>query len=183
MPSNAKNEDLRITKTVKALNDALFSQLELQSFKKVTVKDLCESALTSRATFYTHFIDKYELLKYCLAHSALMNFNNYSTYEEIGEAVNSFIQKNKRLISNLLYEADAETLAILSDVLLTTVNIIPKDIDIKSNPKYAVLSNFFAGGMISYLLWQVDTKFLVEPNFMNAQVYEIIKQCQEWGAE
>lgn len=183
MPINAKNEDLRITKTVKALNDALFSLLERQSFKKVTVKDLCEEALTSRATFYTHFIDKYELLKYCLSHSSLMNFNNYSTYEEIEETANAFFKKNKRLISNLVYEADNETLAILSDILLSTVNIIPNGIDIKSEPKYAVLSNFFTGGVIAYILWQVNTKFSTETNLINEQVYEIIKQFQEWGAK
>jgi AcrR family transcriptional regulator len=52
--------------TKKILADHLVSMLENQSFKKITVNDICQHALISRSAFYLHFEDKYNLLSYCM---------------------------------------------------------------------------------------------------------------------
>ncbi|MDL2232820.1 TetR/AcrR family transcriptional regulator [Ruminococcaceae bacterium OttesenSCG-928-L11] len=59
-------QDLRITRTHRALIQSMFELLEQQSFQKITVNDICRQALVSRSTFYLHFEDKYQLLRYCL---------------------------------------------------------------------------------------------------------------------
>jgi len=56
---NFKKDDIRIIKTNKALVAAMFLLLENRKFAQITVNDLCEEAQISRATFYTHFRDKY----------------------------------------------------------------------------------------------------------------------------
>ena len=89
MPGSFKKEDLRIIKTHKALTSAMFRQLSHRSFEKITVNDLCEEALVSRATFYVYFRDKYDLLKYWLI-TLKDDFTN-DVYENPTEMVNSFI--------------------------------------------------------------------------------------------
>lgn len=59
-------QDIRITKTHKALADALITLIEKKSFNKITVNDICQEALVSRSTFYLHFEDKYQLMRYCM---------------------------------------------------------------------------------------------------------------------
>ena len=55
--------DLRVRRTRKLLPDALVALLAVQPFESITVRQICERAMVHRATFYTHFTDKYELLR------------------------------------------------------------------------------------------------------------------------
>lgn len=54
-------EDKRIQKTKRNLKKTLASLLGRKPFESITVTELCESAETSRITFYTHYNDKYDL--------------------------------------------------------------------------------------------------------------------------
>lgn len=62
-----RKTDLRVIKTKKALVDSLMQSLSKKSFEDITVQYLCDNALVRRATFYTHFADKYELLGYAFS--------------------------------------------------------------------------------------------------------------------
>lgn len=59
-------QDIRITKTHKALADTLFALLQERPLAKITVNDICKEAMVSRSTFYLHFEDKYQLLQFCM---------------------------------------------------------------------------------------------------------------------
>lgn len=61
-----KKDDLRIRRTYRLLSDALMRLMRKEPFEKISVKDICEEAMVHRTTFYTHFEDKYDLLKYCI---------------------------------------------------------------------------------------------------------------------
>ncbi|MBR6524348.1 MAG: TetR/AcrR family transcriptional regulator [Clostridia bacterium] len=54
-------EDKRILKTKRNLKQTLASLLCHKPLESITVTELCESASTSRITFYTHYDDKYAL--------------------------------------------------------------------------------------------------------------------------
>lgn len=58
--------DLRVQKTERALTDALSTLLKEKPIEKITVSDLCGEAMIRRATFYSHFRDKYDFLDFCL---------------------------------------------------------------------------------------------------------------------
>lgn len=173
--------DLRSMKTEMALSQALFSLLGSVSFSKVTVSEICEKALVSRATFYTHFVDKYELLKACLT-SLKTNINNAEgSYDEIAERVNQFVSEERAMIKNILESADDETTGIVHEVIISSLNIeTQKDTDGKMSSKYYVLANFYAGGILSYISWQVKNKFPADVPFANKHLYEIIKLLREW---
>jgi AcrR family transcriptional regulator len=58
----AVNEaDPRVKRTRKLLQDALVELLAEKSFDAITVQDIAERSTINRATFYAHFVDKYEL--------------------------------------------------------------------------------------------------------------------------
>lgn len=58
--------DLRQRKTRKLLLEALARLLEEKPFQELSVTDICRSAMVHRTTFYAHFNDKQELLRYLL---------------------------------------------------------------------------------------------------------------------
>lgn len=56
------HEDVRITKSKRDLCNALMELMQTTPFKKITVGDICSTAMINRMTFYKHYADKYELL-------------------------------------------------------------------------------------------------------------------------
>ena len=55
---------MRIRRTKKLIWEALLTLLQDHSFASISVKAICEQAMVHRATFYSHFTDKYALLEY-----------------------------------------------------------------------------------------------------------------------
>jgi AcrR family transcriptional regulator len=59
-------EDLRIRRTRHLLQQA-FTQLMMEKqFQSITVQEITERAMVHRATFYDHFVDKYDLLEHAI---------------------------------------------------------------------------------------------------------------------
>src|SRR5437899_1924018 len=63
MNSSSAPTDLRVRRTRKLLSEALVALLAEQPFESITVRQICDRAMVHRATFYTHFTDKYQLLR------------------------------------------------------------------------------------------------------------------------
>jgi AcrR family transcriptional regulator len=57
-----KKQDLRVTKTLEAIRNALIQLMEEKGFEAVTIKDITEKARINRSTFYAHYQDKYHCL-------------------------------------------------------------------------------------------------------------------------
>lgn len=56
--------DLRVVRTRKAIQEAFTSLVSERGFDAVTVRDISERAMVNRATFYRHFRDKHELMRW-----------------------------------------------------------------------------------------------------------------------
>lgn len=54
--------DPRILRTRKLLMDAFIKLILKKNFKDITIKDITDEATVNRATLYSHFHDKYDLL-------------------------------------------------------------------------------------------------------------------------
>ena len=61
-----KKSDLRVRKTYDALMRAFEELLSGKTFDDITVNELCETAMIRRPTFYSHFEDKYDFLRFYL---------------------------------------------------------------------------------------------------------------------
>ena len=58
--------DPRIQRTRQLLNQALQELAAEKGFQAVTVQDITQRAGINRATFYAHFVDKFDLLEYAM---------------------------------------------------------------------------------------------------------------------
>ncbi|GEK34027.1 TetR family transcriptional regulator [Kurthia sibirica] len=54
--------DPRAIRTRELLDGAFNTLIRKKSFEQITVKDITENAGVNRATFYAHYLDKYEML-------------------------------------------------------------------------------------------------------------------------
>ncbi|MGP4039116.1 TetR/AcrR family transcriptional regulator [Gracilibacillus sp. D59] len=68
--------DPRILRTRKLIMDAFFELSKKKEFKDMTIKDITSEATVNRATFYYHFMDKYDLMEKVLIEDLMLNVNN-----------------------------------------------------------------------------------------------------------
>jgi AcrR family transcriptional regulator len=56
-------QNVRLKRTQKLLREALIELIEEEGFNSLTIGELCERAMVSRAAFYRHYQDKYALVE------------------------------------------------------------------------------------------------------------------------
>lgn len=76
--------DPRVLRTRKLIMDAFIDLSMRKDFKNITIKDITTAATVNRATFYYHFMDKYDLLEKVLSESIMREvIQEVSAHEEI----------------------------------------------------------------------------------------------------
>ncbi|MEI5906820.1 TetR/AcrR family transcriptional regulator [Bacillus spongiae] len=80
------NTDLRSVRTRKFIIDSLIELLEKKDFNSIKISDITSGAMINRATFYHHFLDKYDLLekviKEVLIENVLQELSNNKEFNE-----------------------------------------------------------------------------------------------------
>lgn len=74
---SAPEEDLRIRRTRKMLQQAMIDLSAEKGFAAITVRDITERAMVNRSTFYRHYEDKY-----CLLDDYLIEVNQLVSAED-----------------------------------------------------------------------------------------------------
>jgi len=181
MPGNFRKEDLRIIKTYRALLSSMLMLLEQRNFAKITTNDICEDALISRSTFYCHFRDKYDLLRYWLSSLETELTQDAHEQENFFNSINGLISNNSKKITNLLQGADGE---ILDLMLSFMYDIMDSAFDDKgdSGTNNIIFSSFCSGGLLNLLLWQVQNKFPMDSQFMNPYLYGLLENIWNWNS-
>ena len=82
-----ESKDIRVQKTIKTIEDVFLNLIKEKTFTDITIKDICDEAMISRSTFYSHYKDKYDLLEHF--------------FEKI--ISNSYVKKNCRFQFQLLF--------------------------------------------------------------------------------
>lgn len=62
-------DDPRVIRTRRLLQNALISLVQESSFQNISVQDIADRATLNRATFYAHFEDKFSLMDYVVRES------------------------------------------------------------------------------------------------------------------
>jgi len=174
--TNSKS-DLRSVKTDRALYDAMYGLLQGRIFRKITVNDICTAALVSRAAFYAHYSDKYDLLENWLTRLCPQPAAGGDTYESIEKTVNEFVYEHKAIIKNIVNDADQGTLDTLLQIVLSLLNLTSESGKPGSNPQQVIQYNIYAGGIINYIIWQVRNNFPDDVKPMNRSLFKIIEEC------
>lgn len=97
--TNMPQTDLRVIKTLKQIDRALLETLEEMPFQKITVEQLCVTAMINRSTFYKYYKSKYDLMEQYLQR----------TLDEFRRQMNvAFVYSSPDNIHHLIYQRNFE---------------------------------------------------------------------------
>ncbi len=78
--------DPRVLRTRRLLMDAFITLNFKKDFKNITIKDITDEATVNRATLYSHFNDKYDLMDAVIRDSILENITkNLNHYDKLNQ--------------------------------------------------------------------------------------------------
>lgn len=165
---NRQKYDMRILKTNRSLVEALFALISDKKFEDITVQSICNSANIRRATFYTHFNDKYELFSFAIRYSYQSLPSYQSLYSQdrskdlyllvINDLI-SFVEQNEALINSLkrshLIHLMLNIIAndIIEDITKINKEYSETDLILLSNKHLAI--NFYVKGVFGTIQWWV----------------------------
>lgn len=87
MTSPLKLEDPRAIRTRKLLVDSFQQLIRMKNFDQITVKDITDLASVNRATFYAHFVDKFDMLDDVLGQQLKeIMANHFTCHAQLDEA-------------------------------------------------------------------------------------------------
>ena len=104
--------NIQYLRTDRAIQSALLSLLGKKPFEKITVQDILDETPVSRATFYKHFHDKYEIVEKIQdeilhTHTELRNSLTQATPDQYPALMERFSLRYKE-ISQLLMKVQTE---------------------------------------------------------------------------
>lgn len=147
--------------TKKLFAEALKKIVIQKSFSKVTVSELVRECKVNRKTFYYHFSDVYDLLKWTLEQEAIdvvKSFDLIVDYEEAILFVIDYIELNHKFLNNIYHSLGRDELKrfFCKDFIGITESIIKNaeeetQIDLPDNFK-AFLSTFYTEAIAGILL-------------------------------
>lgn len=155
--------DLRIRKTYALLHHAFTELMEEKGFEAFTVGELCERAMIRRATFYTHFDDKYQYFNFYmneifqgfrerLSHTTeALDVNEYALF--LCRELIRFVKEHDRFVQMAMAASVAPTtLTILLDLLHSDIQQALQNTGKGlSQEQLEGQALFFTGGLLSLL--------------------------------
>ena len=167
---NEEHLDLRQRKTRKLLVEALAHLLEEKPFQELSVTDICRRAMVHRTTFYAHFNDKQELLRYLLeglerecAATCLPQDPDRSPREYLLTAARNVFQffAQHRALYRACLNSGADTLAhTLEDCAageLCRLLSEPRFRAVSPQVDPQVAAHFYTGAMLSLIRWWLSS--------------------------
>ncbi len=147
--------DLRIRKTKKLLMEALIELLEKKPFSEIKLNEICERAMVHKTTFYSHFKDKYDLLKYSIQtiqkdmlEKLPITQNVLDYYIELAKLYMTNIKENENLYRQLLSN-DIDNLC--TNILINMfIKDLEKNIKEEQIPIYYV-ATFYVHGVFAII--------------------------------
>ncbi|MNW48360.1 hypothetical protein D3C74_257230 [compost metagenome] len=177
------NEDIRIYKTKIAIERALIELLQQHDFKDITIKKICDQALIGRSTFYSHYLDKYDLLEKVVKQYASdfkVEIEQRFDSMEDGKVANAIELvtdniKNKREISTLLtvHEVSADLRKEFEQILFRTCLDYLKQQNSSTSIALEYLAELYAANSMTSIQW-------VLKNGKDANIILLLDQMQEY---
>ncbi len=99
--------------TKKAIISSFITLLNQKPLDKITVKDIVEDCGINRKTFYYHFEDIYDLLRYILAQESERFYKERTEDETLEQLINrlaDFAFKNKKAMQHIYNSVDRDIL-------------------------------------------------------------------------
>ncbi|MDL2235089.1 TetR/AcrR family transcriptional regulator [Christensenellaceae bacterium OttesenSCG-928-L17] len=155
-------QDLRVKKTQRLLASAMLTLLEKNMFGKITVNDICAEAMVSRSAFYSHFEDKYALLRFCIGILKEKTFEA-SQCMDIPTRLRHVLEKiseHSNVFRNLLLSAlDTEVMEMMRHAFHADFERLLKrcDLEEKMLPgPVNLMTVYYASGITSLILYWIS---------------------------
>lgn len=158
-------EDLRVAKTRAALANALEQLMGEQDFEHITTSEICARAQVSRAAFYTHFHDKYDLMHHVMAAELerLSPLDPGEAFTLFAESMLTRLRENGFVCRRLLIGSlDTEVTAAMEELFIDyTRNCVTAgawQLRVPSVPSEASIA-YCAHGLAGVVMWWVRSGF------------------------
>lgn len=153
--SGGQREDLRQRRTKKFLVNALLELMEERPFQELSVVDICDRAMVHRTTFYAHFEDKHDLLRYAVR-VLEQEFEAVEAPEEgrdhrayflaVFRNALDFLGKHRKLYLSGL-AGGGEEIRLLEDAVAERLLEAAGGME----PEWELTARFYAGGVLAML--------------------------------
>lgn len=164
-------KDLRVKKTLRQIDQAFLDSLSETPFDKITVDQLCQTAVINRSTFYKYYKNKNDLMENYLnrvlerfkqqidvafINASPENIHNV-IYQKNFEKVLKFMCKHKReylLLWNTLSEQSVFTkmVFVVQENMLEKLTV-SKDLSSQIAPQIDLYARLFASDMMTIVRW------------------------------
>ena len=162
-----KQED-RSRKTKERLAASLKKLIKEKPLSKITVQNIADDCNINRKTFYYHFEDIYDLLKWTLNEEAMVvigKFDLITEYEEAIRFVMDYVEENDYII-NCIYDSvghDEMKRFLYNDFFQPVRSVIKEIAELRQLPAEDAftdfLADFYAAGLANLLInWFQDTR-------------------------
>ena len=163
--------DLRQRRTRQSLVRALEELLAERTFQSLSVTDICQRAMVHRTTFYAHFNDKQELLRYLLLGVERRCVETCLPKDWSGKARDYFLTAARNVLDffqsrRSLYRACLRSGADIDAHVLE--DQAAEDLaQLLSQPRFhtsfpasdpRITARFYTGAMLSLLRWWLDSE-------------------------
>jgi len=173
-------QDIRVTKTHKALAETMMGLLEQKSFQKITINDICQNAMVSRSTFYFYFEDKYQLLLFCLQieRERLEMSMKKKEPREFIHSMLSIIKEREKWYHNLFKsEINLELIQMLQNFFYEFFSDSLTEFE-KQGAELAgpipLLAVYYSNGLTGMVMWWIENGFSYSVDEMTLCQYNLI---------
>ena len=179
--------DLRQRKTRRLLVEALAQLLEERPFQELSVVDICRRAMVHRTTFYSHFNDKQELLRYLLeglerecAATCLPQDPERSPREYLLTAARNAFQffARRRALYRACFNSGADmrahTLEDCAAAELCRLFSEPRFRTASPQVDPQVAAHFYTGAMLSLIRWWLTSDDPLPASYLLANLEQFI---------
>ena len=185
-------QDMRIRRTKKLIWEALLTLLETHSLTSIQVKAICEQAMVHRATFYSHFTDKYALLDYGIQEAIQTVVKevpwNVSAEKRVIllESILEYMRTHPRLFSLLLLNNSTESFSMV--LLHRFVANFERELAYPENAvkhhaiPAPILAQFYAGAVLQVLTWWVEQEMRVPTKDLADYLQQLLQPLSELEA-
>lgn len=155
-----KNEEISLY-TKKAFSEALKKAMKKKPFQKITVSELIRECNVNRKTFYYHFEDIYDLLKWTFEQEAInviRHFDLLVDYEEALNFIMDYVEDNDYIINCACDSIGQDELkrffrADFLDIIVTLIDQMEEKAGVSLGQDYKnFLSYFYTEALAGMLL-------------------------------
>ena len=160
-----KTIDPRFLRTRKLIMEAFMELVIEKDFKSITIKDITQRATVNRATFYYHFLDKYELLETAISENVLQGvLKDVTSHEALtSEALNDIFFSLLSFQSGLANQCSRSYEAFTPKIETIVKEELSRTFRELLKQKYPTWSNEkveLTSIMISWSLYGMSTKYV-----------------------